>query len=349
MLWNAWVLWSLLTAEPATARLTVLVLPLVAETIDPVVARTLDGVIASRFGERPDMKVVTLADLNDLVTVELLKDSVGCDDLSCSSELAGSIAADRIVAGNLGRLGAQYVLTLRWLDAVYAEPIAHASDAATSEDGLGALVPRVMARLFDEALPRDERTKRDKHAPSYWTLEASTGVGTRSGPEPYAPLTSLSVRGTWGGRDVATGLYYHAVLGLDGSHAQGSASSLSGRLAYNREQVAPFLELRAALPLAFRERTRLYASLGGALAVERHSARPAGAEPSDGTEVFGALRMAAGLWHRWSRPLSVFAGYRVMVTLTGAGADPISERYALGSSRATAYGHLVELGAAWHL
>lgn len=335
-------------ASVPPASLKVLLLPMVADAVDPAIARAVDGLIASRLSEREALRIVSAADLESLVEAELLKDSVGCDDLSCSSELAGAIAADRILAGQLGRLGGQYVLSLRWLDAVYGEPLSHVSETAPNEEALTTAVPRALAQLFNEALPQDDTARREKRAPSYWDIECALATGTRSGPEPYRPVLGASARVAWGGRETSTGLYFHAVVGVDSALALGSVRTISGKLTYRRDVVAPTAELRAAIPIAQRDRTRLYAGLGAALAFERHEAALAGSESSTGTDLFAGLRFSAGLWHRWSRPLSLFGGYRLSVVFTGDGADPVSERYALGSTRDQAVMHLMELGAAWH-
>ena len=106
--------------------------------------------------------------------------------------------------------------------------------------------------------------------------------------------------------------------------------------------------VKGALPLANRNRTRLFAEGGVGLGFERYEARQAQGLSPAGTLVLPELRLGAGLWHRLSRPLSLFVAYRLRVHIAGAGVDSISELVELGSSRSTLATHLLEAGAALH-
>jgi tetratricopeptide (TPR) repeat protein len=61
-------------------------------------------------------EVLGPADLNAILGVEQLKDAMGCDDVSCAAELGGALGAPFLVAGQLGRLDDQAVLSLRLMD-----------------------------------------------------------------------------------------------------------------------------------------------------------------------------------------------------------------------------------------
>jgi hypothetical protein len=333
--------------RPRGPRLVVLVLPLVAKRVEAAVAAALDDLVLAALAKRLELKVTSLADVNDMIAQEARRDLLGCEEVSCSAEIGGALGADRILAGSVGNLGERSYLTLRWLDAVYNETLAHASVPFTEAEAATA-VRRAVSELLDGTAARDDSDRRRKLAPTFWTVELSAGLSLMLAPEPYQTELNGAARLAWGGRPSGMSMLFYAVGGLGTSYFAGERDGATGRLRYHRTQLVPFLELRAALPLAFRDRLRLYAGIGAGLDVELFAARQAGGVRPQGTLVFPELRGVAGVWHRWHRSHSVWLGYLGRLLIRGDGADSVSELVAQGSTAQTVAVHAFEVGWALH-
>ena len=348
---SVWVGLSLL-ATPARAeepaRLVVLVLPLVPKRVERAFAETIDDLVASELAQREQLKVTTLTDVNDLIQDEMRKDLLGCEDVACSAEIGGALGADRILAGSVGHFGESYILTLRWLDAVYNDALGRVSKEIADEAGAPAATRAALRELLNESRAADETSARRKSRPTFWTLELSAGANVATAPEPYDIAGNASVRLAWGGRPRNVPVYFYAVGGLGYDFLLGDKPGQTGDISYGRHQLTPFLEGRAALPIGFRNRLRLVAGAGAGLSVELYSADQTGGIESSGTHVFPELRLVAGIWHRFVHHHAVFAGYRWRMQLRGDGADSVSEAIQIGSSASTFWIHAVEIGWAFH-
>lgn len=108
------------TSHPARAQVPtgkILVLDLLGGSMEPTLRQTLTGVLTSEVRNlAPAAEVVSSEDVRTLLGVEAQKQLLGCDEDSCLTEIAGSLGADRIVAGSVGQVGDAYALTLRLLD-----------------------------------------------------------------------------------------------------------------------------------------------------------------------------------------------------------------------------------------
>lgn len=333
-------------SAPAT-RLVVLALPLAAKRVDPALAQSLDDLLASELAKRDYLKVTTLADIDALLQEERLKDVLGCDDVSCAAEISGAIGADRILAGSLANFGDRYVLTLRWLDAVYNQPLAHVSDEISESDALTA-TRRVVGTLLNDSQTVDATARSRKQAPTFWTLELSVGPDLISAPEPYNSEIQGTIRLAWGGQPRDVPIYFYLLGGFGFDYLSGGKDGPTGKISYSRTLLNPFAELRLALPIAFRSRTRLYAGVGAGLDVEFFSALQAGGQEPAGTQIFPEVRAVAGLWHRWHHGHSAWVGYRLRVLFRGDGADSVSELVRMGSSTESFWLHAIEIGWAFH-
>lgn len=333
----------------AHAQLLVLVLPLKAQRVDPLLVKTVDDVLASELAKRPALKITTVNDLGSLFEVEKLKDLVGCDDAACSTEIGGAIGAERILAGGLGQVGNDYVLSLRWLDAVYNRAIARVSHVITKgESGLLPGAKQAVAKLLSESTDVDETTRHRKQRPTFWTAEFSFGPSVLRAAEPYDTAFQLAAKLAWGGRAGASRLFFYGIGGVALAYFSGNVTVRSGDLDYRRLQVAPFLELRGGLPFAFRDRMRLYAGLGAGLTHEAFEGKQEAAPTRSGTLNFPEFRLFGGLWHRFWYSVSLFAGYQMRLIFRGKGADSISEMINLGTTQTSMIAHTLEMGCAFH-
>jgi len=173
----------------APARLPLLlVLPLRAEMGVESAARALDEMLVDAVAGLGRYKVIGASDLNAMLGVEKLKDAAGCDDVACAAELGGALGAPFLVAGHLGRLGEQAVLSLRLIDAKAAQPLARASARGIGDaEGLASLLEQAVATLF--GLPPPAVKPRAIASPPGGA--AVSGAGLVNPYEAYAQAAAL--------------------------------------------------------------------------------------------------------------------------------------------------------------
>jgi hypothetical protein len=103
-------------AEPAQEKVTVIVMPLKVSGLPQDAADVLDSLTAVLFDELSPYKVVSVADINAQLGLEKMKQIAGCDSASCAAEIAGSLGAQRILSGSVGRVGKVFLVSLTLID-----------------------------------------------------------------------------------------------------------------------------------------------------------------------------------------------------------------------------------------
>lgn len=102
---------------------TLLVLELEPIEVSPSTVRVINQLVTETYSRRPELHVVAASDLQKLLELEATKSSMGCDDATCLSEIAGAMGARYVVFGSVGRLGDLLVVTLNVFDAERAEAV----------------------------------------------------------------------------------------------------------------------------------------------------------------------------------------------------------------------------------
>lgn len=132
-------------AEPKS----ILVMDLQATGVDDQAAATLAAALAERLATVPGLRVSTMADIRDTLTLEQTRQLLGCrEDTACMAEVTDAMRADLVLTGSVGTIGNSVVLSLTLVDAAAARPLGRASETATDLDALPALLPGMVARLF---------------------------------------------------------------------------------------------------------------------------------------------------------------------------------------------------------
>lgn len=160
------ILWTLvlLSATPPSAaaapakpiRDSVLVSPTRSSTLTADTTAVLDSLILSAASRTESLKVVSLADVNAVVSAERLKDVLGCDDLTCASEIGSALGVAWLLTSSAERVGTEILITLTMLDARRADVRSRSVGRVPSDnqaswvEGLGALV----AAAVDESAER---------------------------------------------------------------------------------------------------------------------------------------------------------------------------------------------------
>lgn len=127
------------------------VLPIAAgEGITPTTAAALTEALAGEVRRRSGAEVVTQREIAAVLSLERQKAILGCETDVCMAELGGALGADRLVAGDLARLGESFLLHLRVVE-VGKVRVSAQSDrrirGGTIDDVLDAL-PAMVVELF---------------------------------------------------------------------------------------------------------------------------------------------------------------------------------------------------------
>lgn len=124
-----------------------LVVPTLSTTaVAPEVAPVVTELVLEALLTRHRLPALGPADLKDMLDVEQQRQLLGCDDSRCLSELAGALGSARLVSGLIGRLGEQYVVTLKLVDLSSAQVLSRSSTRfARLEDAPEAIGPLVDA------------------------------------------------------------------------------------------------------------------------------------------------------------------------------------------------------------
>ncbi len=332
-------------------RLRLLAMPAVNQRrIDADLADSVLSLVVAELSRRPQFEVLTMADLNAIVARERLKDLMGCDEVSCSYELGGALGAERLLVMKLGAIGDQYLFELSLLDVENSAPLARLTkQVAGGETALPAAVQASVAELLNETQAADQAALARKRQPTFFTVELQLGPAFRDGSEPYSRQFTGAIAIALGGRHRPSGLYFHALAGIEVSHFRGDTDTApNGAQSYQRTALTPFAEARVQLPLTAFPHLRLMGHAGLGLNVESYNLEQKQGLNPHGSRRFWELRMGGGAWYRLTGDQSVFGGYHYRLQRMGDGADPLSETRVLGSTPANVSVRAVTLGWAYH-
>lgn len=139
---------SLAAAEP----LKVLVLDLRFEDVPESTARIVRDEIAVDMSRDQRLDVLSTEDLRRVVSVEVEKKALGCDEQSCLTEMGQALGARYIVHGSVALLGSTTIIHLNLFDTEASRSIARETAEAKRADDLlpelRAALARIRARMM---------------------------------------------------------------------------------------------------------------------------------------------------------------------------------------------------------
>lgn len=192
------------------AALAFLVVPAIGTAspqveVSPSDARLLTELIVSAASSDGRLAVLSSNDVRAAIDLEAQRAITGCDETSCMKEIAGALAADYVVHGNIGALGNKLILTLNLFDTKKGFSAGRALARADSLEALGDKVPGIVGELLKTvpALPADQPAD---NKPRALVVDLK-----RTGPEPEpaadsASATSAVVEGDAGSLLTAVGV-----------------------------------------------------------------------------------------------------------------------------------------------
>ena len=143
--------------EPGKAR-RIAVLKLAAKTgVEPATADLFTDALVGALRKRGGASVLSPSDVSALIGFEREKALLGCSDASCLAEIGGAMGADRLVSGNVGRLGSSLVVYLTSVNIKKVRVVATVSErlkGGKDEDFLDAL-PGFVDTLLNESPARE--------------------------------------------------------------------------------------------------------------------------------------------------------------------------------------------------
>jgi hypothetical protein len=123
--------------------------------VQPDLESVVTNLTVSEVGSRLTGKVISLADVETLVSAEKAKDIVGCSEASCFAEIGGMLGSDQVVAGDVSQVGNYLVISLRLINSKRAAVTARISHrmkvAGSQEDALVAGLPEAVEGLLSQA------------------------------------------------------------------------------------------------------------------------------------------------------------------------------------------------------
>lgn len=180
-------------AVAAPARLKLAVMEIRAEHgVDPGLARLLDDVILTQLSD--DYDVVGKSDIAAMLGFEQQKAMLGCaEETSCLAEIGGALGVAYIVSGNIGQLGAGFIVNMKLLEAGKSRVAGRVSEPMSGQEEL--LVPAVqkavlklLAKLSTD--PGDPGARPAKGEPK-------AGAAAATAPPPMAPAKVAGGGSNW--------------------------------------------------------------------------------------------------------------------------------------------------------
>jgi TolB-like protein len=133
-------------------RFRLLVLDPTVNAGDEVNPRTLGSLIAVELAAIPYFDVMSGADLVALADLSASRQAVGCEDSACLSDLGKAMGANLLVAGDVGKLGAQYLINVGLLDAAKSVSLGRTSVRTHDINTIPSDVAKAIGRLAADFL-----------------------------------------------------------------------------------------------------------------------------------------------------------------------------------------------------
>ncbi len=159
----------LLAALALAAAPRLAVLPVAAgEGIPPTTAAALSEALSGEVRRRAAVEVITQREISAVLSLERQKEMLGCTSDGCMAELGGALGCDRLVTGDLAKLGESWLVHLRLVETGKARVVAQADRrirGGSIDDVLDAL-PGMVGELFPGGTPTPTPTATSIPAPA---------------------------------------------------------------------------------------------------------------------------------------------------------------------------------------
>lgn len=131
----------------ASEQRTVAFLGLTAKGVSKDVSSNVTDIVATELGSLPEYKLITVEEINAMLGMEKLKDSLGCTDTSCLADIGGSLGADLVLTGSVGQLGELFTVSLSLVNIQKAETEGRGQSQANNLSQLPKAAREAVAQL----------------------------------------------------------------------------------------------------------------------------------------------------------------------------------------------------------
>lgn len=191
--------------KPRAAKVTqVAFFQLEVAGVEAKVSTIVSDAIIAELSKMSDIKVIGSKEIDAMLSFEQKKQMTGCTDASCMVAIGGALGVDKIVTGNIGKLGESHVFNLKLLDIRSAtmERLFNKRLKGGSEEAFLDLVPEALATLF----PAHAASLRQRGAAPAIGAAAKQGTPASS----YMPWVLI---GTGGAALIAGGVVHGLAAG----------------------------------------------------------------------------------------------------------------------------------------
>lgn len=136
-----------LAEETSPEAVSVLALDLESSNLPPEDVQVLDSLVVQGLSRHAGLKVLSTADVRQMIDLETERQALGCDTSGCLAEIAGAMGARYVVYGTAGRLGDTLLVQLNLFDSTAGESIAREKIEATDLAGVGRAIDPGVDRL----------------------------------------------------------------------------------------------------------------------------------------------------------------------------------------------------------
>ena len=152
---------------------------------DKSLGSAMTSLLSSKLTQSPKLKVIEEGMLKTVMERQAMNESDACDDTSCQVEIGKLVKAQKLITGDLVKLGSKYILSLKLIDIQSgANEFSTEDQCACSEDQLDVLVEVAAAKVrnhFGEAVPIPVLPQAGAAAANSQALAPASGTGS-TGP-----------------------------------------------------------------------------------------------------------------------------------------------------------------------
>ncbi len=171
-------------ALAATSRIAVLPVP-AGEGVPAGTAAAIAEAVAGEIRRNAGFEVITHREISAILTLERQQEMLGCQTSTCMAELGGALGCDRLVVGDLARLGESWLFSLRLVEVGKARVAARADRrlrGGTIDDVLDQL-PAMVSELLARAAKATPARRPAVSPPPARTPDL--GLATTAAPVPW--------------------------------------------------------------------------------------------------------------------------------------------------------------------
>jgi hypothetical protein len=147
---------TLTAAAPllAASRPKIAVMPLRAERVGSDVVRILDDLLLIEVGRDDRYEAIGAKEINAFLAAEGMKDMLGCDEVTCASEIGGALDASFTLSGTVGKLGDKFVISVTLFDNQSLKAVERQATTIPADENLFEhAIATVVAKMFGRPAP----------------------------------------------------------------------------------------------------------------------------------------------------------------------------------------------------